>query len=55
LFSAVLQDQVVGHAELTAIDHVHGTTVLRRVIVDPRLRRQAVGSTMVQWILRGVR
>lgn len=51
IFSAVIGDRVVGHAELTAIDPVHGTTVMRRVIVDPALRRCGIGRTLVCSVL----
>jgi RimJ/RimL family protein N-acetyltransferase len=47
IFSAAIEDRVVGHAELTAIDPVHGTTVMRRVIVDPALRRCGIGRMIV--------
>jgi RimJ/RimL family protein N-acetyltransferase len=51
IFSAVIQDRVVGHAELTTIDPVHGTTVMRRVIVDPAVRRRGIGRTIVEHLL----
>lgn len=53
IFSAVSEDEerVVGHAELTAIDPVHGTTVMRRVIVDPAMRRRGIGRMLVSGVL----
>ena len=51
IFSAAIEDRVVGHAELTAIDPVHGTTVMRRVIVDPALRRRGIGRMIVGSVL----
>ena len=42
----------LGHGELTAIDPVHGTTVMRRVAVAPNQRRRGAGRAIVMELLR---
>jgi RimJ/RimL family protein N-acetyltransferase len=53
-FTAVATEsgEVLGHGELTAIDAVHGTTVMRRVVIAPSHRRRGLGRALVRALLR---